>query len=106
MDRGGWIFLGAGAATFLLRFSFIALQGRLGTPRWFVALLPLVPVAALAALVTPDLFLLQGHFHLGARTAAGLVAVGLAAWRRNTLLTIGGGFLALLVFSAWPGGLP
>jgi hypothetical protein len=34
------------------------------------------------------------------------VAVGLAAWRRNTLLTIGGGFLALLVFSAWPGGLP
>jgi branched-subunit amino acid transport protein len=92
------VMFAAGLLTFAIRLSFIALEGRYQPPSWFVAWLPFVPIAALTALVTPDLLLVAGELRLGldnARLWAGLVAIGVAAWRKNVLLTIGGGFAAL-----------
>jgi branched-subunit amino acid transport protein len=62
--------------------------------------LPFVPIAALTALVAPELLLVQGDVMLGGgnpRLWAGLVAILVAAVWRNTMLTIGAGFLALFL---------
>lgn len=88
----------AGLLTFAIRLSFIALEGRYQPAPWFIALLPFVPVAALTALVTPDLLLVAGELRLGLdnpRFWAGLVAIAVAAWRKSVLLTIGSGFAVL-----------
>jgi branched-subunit amino acid transport protein len=87
-----------GILTFAIRLSFIALEGRFQPPGWFVLLLPFVPIAALTALVAPELLLVRGSLSLGGdnpRFWAGVVAIAVAAWRGNVLLTIGCGFAAL-----------
>lgn len=95
-----WLVLVAcGLLTFLLRLSFIAAEGRYRAPRWFVAALPLVPIAALSALVGPELFLDAGQFQLGPRFWAGLVAIMVAALSRRSLPTIASGFAVLWLLS-------
>lgn len=92
------VFVGAGLITFATRLSFIALSGSYRPPSWFVAMLPFVPIAALTALVAPDLLLVAGKLDFGftnPRFWASLVAIAVAAWKRNVLLTIGCGFAAL-----------
>jgi branched-subunit amino acid transport protein len=91
----------AGVLTFAIRLSFIALEGRASLPGWFKEALPYVPVAALTALIAPDLLARDGVVHLAgnARLFAGLVAIGVA-WRwKNASLTIVAGFAALAGFS-------
>jgi branched-subunit amino acid transport protein len=93
-----FVLVAAGLITFATRLSFIALSGRYQPPSWFVVLLPFVPIAALTALIAPDLLLIAGQLSIGLdnpRFWAGLVAIAVAAWRRNILLTIGCGFVAL-----------
>ena len=95
-----WLMLVSGAITFLIRYSFIAAEGHYQPPAWFRRLLPFVPIAALTALTAPELLLVQGELMLGAgnpRLWAGIVAIGVAAVWRNTVLTIGAGFLALFL---------
>ena len=95
-----WLMLICGVVTFCIRYSFIAAEGHYQPPAWFRRLLPFVPIAALTALVAPELLLVQGDIILGSgnpRLWAGLVAFVVAAIWRNTLLTIGCGFVALLV---------
>lgn len=92
------VIVACGLLTFAIRLSFIALEGRYQQPGWFALLLPFVPIAALTALVAPELLLLDGRLSVGAdnpRLWAGVVAIAVAAWRRNILLTIGCGFAAL-----------
>lgn len=92
--------LAAGLLTFAIRLSFIVLEGRYQPAPWFIALLPFVPVAALTALITPDLLLVAGELSFGIdnpRFWAGLVAIAVAAWRKSILLTIGSGFVVLWV---------
>lgn len=93
-----WVLmLVCGAITFAIRYSFIAAEGHFVPPKWFVRLLPCVPVAALTALTAPELLLMGGAIELGSgnpRLWAGIVAILVAALWRNTLLTIGAGFLA------------
>ena len=89
-----------GAITFAIRYSFIAAEGHFQPPGWFHRLLPFVPIAALTALTAPELLLVQGEIVLGSanpRLWAGLVAIIVAAVWRNTLLTIGCGFLAFFL---------
>ena len=84
-----------GAITFCIRYSFIAAEGHYQPPTWFRRLLPFVPIAALTL---PELVLVHGQVALGggnARLWAGVAAIVVAALWRNTLLTIGSGFLAL-----------
>lgn len=95
-----WLMLLSGAVTFGIRYSFIATEGHYQPPQWFRRMLPFVPIAALTALVAPDLLLVHGEVMLGGgnpRLWAGLVAILVAAIWRNTLLTIGAGFLGLFL---------
>ena len=95
-----WLMLVSGITTFVIRYSFIAAEGHYRPPAWFRRILPFVPVAALTALTAPELLLVQGEIMLGAgnpRLWAGIVAIVAAAVWRNTLLTIGAGFLALFL---------
>lgn len=95
-----WLMLVCGVITFGIRYSFIAAEGHYQPPTWFRRLLPFVPIAALTALTVPELVLVHGEIVLGAgnpRLWAGLVAIIVAALWRNTLLTIGCGFLALFL---------
>lgn len=91
------LWLTCGIITFAIRYSFIALEGHVRPPSWFVRWLPYVPIAALTALTVPELLLVGGKLGLGAdnpRLWAGLVAIGVAGRWRNTLLTIASGFAA------------
>lgn len=96
------VMLCAGLLTFLIRLSFIASEGRLRPPNWFRAALPFVPVAALTALIAPELLLQAGSVQLAGnpRLVAGLVAIAVA-WRfRNATLTIVAGFTTLFLAQA------
>ena len=95
-----WLMLVCGAITFAIRYSFIAAEGHYQPPPWFRRLLPFVPIAALTALTVPELLLVQGELVLGVgnpRLWAGVVAIIVAALWRNAMLTIGCGFLTLLL---------
>ena len=90
-----------GLITFGMRFSFVWLLGRFEVPETMRRALHYVPPAVLSAIVFPELFLSENHLNLGlgnARLLAGLVAIAVAAWTKNSLLTILAGFIALLVF--------
>ena len=94
---------GAGAVTFALRLSFIALVGRTGTPLFLGRALRFVPAAVLTAVVIPLLFYEDGALEVSLgneRLLAGLVAA-LIAWRtRSVLFTLGGGMAALWTLQA------
>lgn len=86
----------AGALTFAIRLSFIGAAGRIGISAWFERMLRFVPVAALTALIWPDLLIAQGALSLGEpRLLAGLLAAAIAWRTRNVLAAISGGMLAL-----------
>jgi branched-subunit amino acid transport protein len=92
-----------GLVTFGMRFSFVWLLGRLEVPETMRRALHYVPPAVLSAIVFPELFLREGSLDLSpgnARLIAGLVAILVAAWTKNNLLTILAGMAALLIFQA------
>ena len=92
------MFVGAGLATFLIRLSFIALEGRVRLPSRFRTSLQFVPPAMLSALIAPDLLMRDGHLDLSpgnARLLAGAVAILIAARTRSIGWTIAGGMAAL-----------
>ena len=92
--------LGAGAVTFALRFSFIALLGGIQLPFSFERALRFVPVAVLTAVVIPLLLFDDGTLNISLgneRLLAGLVAA-LIAWRtRSVPLTLAGGMATLWI---------
>jgi branched chain amino acid efflux pump len=94
---------GAGAVTFALRLSFIALLGRIQSPLALGRALRFVPAAVLTALVIPLLFYENGALEVSLgneRLLAGLVAA-LIAWRtRSVLFTLGGGMATLWTLQA------
>ncbi len=89
-----------GLLTFGTRLSFIALAGRVEMPEWFRRTLRFVPVAALTAILTPELVQPKGHLDISLgnlRLLAGALAI-VVAWRtKNVFLTIGVGMAALLI---------
>ena len=94
------IMLIGGLITFGMRFSFVWLLGRYEVPATMRRALHYVPPAVLSAIVFPELFLPSGQLDLSlgnARLLAGLVAIAVAAWTKNSLLTILAGFISLLV---------
>lgn len=85
------LFLAIGLGTFLLRFLFIYLSGKLAMPAPLTRALRFVPAAALAALVFPALTHPAGHLDLSLHNFRLLAGLGgaLVAWKtRNVLLTI------------------
>jgi branched-subunit amino acid transport protein len=95
--------VGAGAGTFALRLSFIALLGQVEMPLFLRRVLRLVPAAVLTAFVIPLLFYENGALQVSLgneRLLAGLVAA-LIAWRtRSVLFTLGGGMAMLWTLQA------
>ena len=92
------LFIAIGLGTFLLRFLFIYLFGKISMPDWLRRALRFVPAAALAALVFPALTHPTGHLDLSLHNFRLLAGLGgaIVAWKtRNVLLTILVGMILL-----------
>lgn len=89
----------AGAGTFTMRASFLALAHRLQeVPPWAQRILRQIPPAALASLVLPAFLRPQGHLDLlSPELAAGAVATFVAWKTRSAALTLVVGLVALVL---------
>ena len=93
------MFLG-GLITFGMRFSLIYLFGRFQIPETMRKALHYVPPAVLSAIIFPELFLRAGTLNLSFgnyRLLAGLVAIVVAWFSKNTLITIIAGMITLFL---------
>lgn len=91
------------AVTFLLRFAFIALEGRLVLPDLARRALRYVPAAVLPALIVPAVLLPAGQLDLSlANPRIVAAALGAAvAWRtRSIFATLAVAMAALLLLQA------
>lgn len=96
------VMLIGGLITFGMRFSLIYLlaEGRFEIPETVRRALHYVPPAVLSAIVFPELFLQDGALALSlnnTRLLAGLIAILVAWFSKNTLITILAGMLALFL---------
>jgi len=94
------VMLLGGLITFGIRFSLIYLlaEGRVQIPDGVRRALHYVPPAVLSALIFPDLFVSRDILDISLgnhRLLAGLIAISVAWFSKNTLLTILTGMLAL-----------
>lgn len=87
-----------GALTFAIRASFLAVADRFeGVPRRTMELLRMIPAAALAALVAPNVLREDGVLVVwGPRPLAAALALVVAAWTRSILWTIVVGLVAVV----------
>jgi len=96
------IIIGGMVVTYLIRLSFIFFIPPDRMPDLFRRGLRYVPPAVLAALIAPDLLMIDGALQISFtnhRLVAGVVA-GLVAWRtRNTWLTIVSGLITFGLLS-------
>jgi branched-subunit amino acid transport protein len=88
-----WVtILAVGAINYIARLSFIALFARRDMPPLLERTLKHVPAAMLTAIVIPAVvFIAPGELRLdlgNAKLIAAVAAAGVAAWSRNTTLTI------------------
>jgi len=91
-----------GLITFAMRFSLIYLlaEGKFEVPETMRKALHYVPAAVLSAIIFPELFLHDGTFNVSIeniRLLAGLIAILVAWFSRNTLITIILGMAALFL---------
>lgn len=95
-----WLILGMAAITFLMRYSLFAWPN-LRFPPLVRQGLHYVPTAVLTAIVVPGMLLPDGaHWQLSLDNTyllAGIVSIGIAAFSRNLLATIGGGLLVFFL---------
>ena len=94
------VMLLGGLITFLIRFSLIYLFGKFKIPETVRQALRYVPPAVLSAIIFPELFFREGMLDLSLeniRLLAGLFAILVAWFSKNTLVTILAGMLALLL---------
>ena len=96
----GWLILGMAVITFLMRYSLFAWPD-LRFPPLVRQGLHYVPTAVLTAIVVPGMLLPDGaHWQLSLDNPyllAGIVSIGIAAFSRNLLATIGGGLLVFFL---------
>ena len=89
-----------GLITFGMRFSLIYLFGKFHIPDTMRRALHYVPPAVLSAIIFPEIFLRNGSLDISmgnTRLLAGLVAVLVAWFSKNTLITIIAGMIALFM---------
>jgi branched chain amino acid efflux pump len=96
------VMLLGGLITFGMRFSLIYLlaEGRFEIPQTIRRALHYVPPAVLSAIIFPELFLRDGMLDVSlenTRLLAGLVAILVAWFSKNTLVTIIVGMVALFL---------
>lgn len=91
-----------GLITFGMRFSLIYLFGRFQVPETMRRALHYVPPAVLSAIIFPELLLHNNHLYLSFnnyRLVAGIIAVLVAWFSKNTLITIIVGMIVLIFLS-------
>jgi branched-subunit amino acid transport protein len=94
------VMLFGGLITFGMRFSLIYLFGRFQIPETIRRALHYIPPAVLSAIIFPELFLRDGQWTLSLenyRLLAGLAAIVVAWFSRNTLVTILAGMVVLFL---------
>jgi branched-subunit amino acid transport protein len=94
------VMLLGGLITFGIRFSLIYLFGRFQVPDTMRKALHYVPPAVLSAIIFPELFLRDEMLNLSldnVRLLAGLAAIVIAWFSRNTLITIVVGMIVLFL---------
>lgn len=101
------VIVGLTAVTVLTRSFFHLSSKDWSLPRWAERGLQYAPIAALAAVIAPELFMQQGqllHSWQDARWMAALLAALVFFWRKDVLLTIVVGmavFLPLRLALGW-----
>ena len=93
------VILGLAGVTVVTRCFFFILDRPWSLPGWAERALQYAPVAALAAVVAPEIVVSQGHFVGGwhdARLFAAPVGALVFFWRRSVLLTIAAGMAVYL----------
>lgn len=97
------LILGMMLVTFGVRYSTLAIVGRLQLPPLMIRALNYVPVAVLTAIIVPEVLMPGGAIDIGIDNAylvAGLLAV-IVSWRtKNLLATIVIGMAAFLLWRA------
>ena len=94
------VMLIGGLITFGMRFSLIFLFGKFEVPQTMRKALHYVPPAVLSAIIFPELLYRANQIDLSLgniRLLAGIVAILVAWFSKNTLLTILAGMIALLL---------
>ena len=96
--------VGMAAVSLLCRSFFMLPKGDLPMPNWLREGLRYAPIAALAAVVAPELVMTQGHLidtWRDARIFGGLAGLAFFAWRRSLFGTIvcGTGVMLALRFA-------
>ena len=93
------VIFGLAGVSVLTRCFFFILDRAWALPAWAERALQYAPVAALAAVVAPEVVMQSGHlvptWH-DARLFAGPAGALLFYWRRSVLLTIAGGMAVYL----------
>lgn len=83
--------LGMAAVTLLCRSFFLLPEHDLPMPRWLREGLPYAPIAALAAVVAPEIVMTQGHLIntlRDARVFGALAGLAFFQWKRDLFGTI------------------
>jgi branched-subunit amino acid transport protein len=104
MQNNIWlVLLIGGLITFTMRFSLIYLFGKFEIPEAIKKALHYVPPAVLSAIIFPELFIQNGQLNFdlsNVRLLAGIIAIVVAWFSRNTLITILVGMLALFLLNS------
>jgi branched-subunit amino acid transport protein len=93
-----------GLLTFVTRLSFIALLDRIKLPLTFQRALRFVPIAALCAIIAPELGYYRDALALSPtnpRLLAGIVATVVAYRTKNVIWTILAGMLVFWLLRIW-----
>lgn len=85
-----FLILGMAVVTFAARYAMIFIMGRWNVPPLVTRALTFVPMAAFAALIAPELLRFEQSLIVFTpeRFIAGIIAIIVASFTRNTLLTI------------------
>jgi branched-subunit amino acid transport protein len=100
--------VGLALVTLLTRSFFLLPEREWPLPGWLREALRFAPLAALVAIVVPELLMPRGRLELSwndSRLLAAAVAAGWYFWRRSILQTIVVGVLAALALRALLGSL-
>jgi len=100
------IIVGLALVTLVARCFFFLSTRPLPLPRWVERGLQYAPIAALSAVVIPEILTLQGHWSgfADARVAGAVAGAVAFAWRRDVLHTIAVGmavYLPLHIAFGW-----
>jgi branched-subunit amino acid transport protein len=100
------IIVGLTGVTILTRSFFFFSSEEWSLPDWAQRGLQYAPIAAMAAVVLPEILMQQGQFlhtWMDARWMGAAVGAAVYFWRRNVLLTIVAGMLAFMPLHLWLG---